>query len=729
LRNLKGFVFTVDAIFALIVAGAAIALIAYVNFVSPSYYQAPQAMDVSLIASMLQGNLGGMQGITYAKYAALAGSSTSQWPAFGGGPQLNSSSGYATQTPRLLFNYTIGSEINGNPVVADGAAVFTSGTSVYVINATTGGDPVVIDARTQVVGTPVIYHNSVLFANSSGYMSAFSENGVKLWAAALPAAPTSPLSLIGEDIGFGSGNGLYIVNAVNGTLVANAVLAAPAQAPAFYDGEYLVSTDSPSGQNYLYSYSLNGNTLAPTWMSALSTGTTTEVAVGRNIVAVGSGDWLYVMTPGLGSLAQVAVDGPMYGGLAAMNGSVYAYSTDKLYRITVTGTDATSYSAHASVSSYNSIPSVSYGTLYTSSGGNFIGYSSQSLAQLWNISLYPQSSTPNSQYSGVSLAYGNAYVTYGDTLYAFGSGCRADPGMSELAAVAYMYTTNQSACASMLLNASYPDYNVGVFVNNTYGPDVSVANFDGRSSYIQQRAGYAFMDNSVQPFTVSIWVNPSSPSGVVVDEEGQPALNTQWHDSMIELVNGNAYMRLWDLGCVNLGPVPLNAWSNIVMVVSGLGGTDVSYSGYINGKFEGEASGTGGYTRNVEGGGAPMFYSLGASDFGTNCGSGTYYSGMMADFQIYNSSLSASTVSQIYQAGAFGQPQSSSIVQWWPLEGDANDYSGQNFGMPFDISYVRANYTPGSMANAYQVSRESTLVGLPEGGSIKNFNVGVVVWR
>ena len=76
MRNMKGFVFTIDAVFALIVAGFAISVIAYVNFTSPSYYQVPQTTDYTLLSSMVQANIASMNGISYAKLAGLAGKNT-----------------------------------------------------------------------------------------------------------------------------------------------------------------------------------------------------------------------------------------------------------------------------------------------------------------------------------------------------------------------------------------------------------------------------------------------------------------------------------------------------------------------------------------------------------------------------------------------------------------------------------------------------------------------------
>jgi len=210
-----------------------------------------------------------------------------------------------------------------------------------------------------------------------------------------------------------------------------------------------------------------------------------------------------------------------------------------------------------------------------------------------------------------------------------------------------------------------------------------VAGFSG-SGYIMQSNGFAFMNNAIQQATISIWVNPSSPNGDIVDELGQSTINSGWHDTWIDLVNGNVYIRVWGLGCVSLGSIPLNSWSNIVMTLS-YNGVSLNYSGYINGVYKNSGVGT----RSVPGGTTQMYYPLGPSD-STNCGDGgAAFSGEMANYQFYNTSLSKSQINSIYMNGVNGAPVNlQSIVLWYPLLGNANDYSGLgNNGTSYNVYY------------------------------------------
>jgi hypothetical protein len=63
--------------------------------------------------------------------------------------------------------------------------------------------------------------------------------------------------------------------------------------------------------------------------------------------------------------------------------------------------------------------------------------------------------------------------------------------------------------------------------------------------------------------------------------------------------------------------------------------------------------------------------------FAQSCGGAQGFSGSIANFQIYNTALSSAQVQTLYQSGIKGSPISGAgLVGWWPLNGNANDYSG-----------------------------------------------------
>ena len=74
-------------------------------------------------------------------------------------------------------------------------------------------------------------------------------------------------------------------------------------------------------------------------------------------------------------------------------------------------------------------------------------------------------------------------------------------------------------------------------------------------------------------------------------------------------------------------------------------------------------------------------------------------SGNLANIQIYNTSLSANDIQALYLEGIGGAPiDLQNLVAWWPLNGNANDYSGNgNNGAPTNVVFVSnwwSGYTP-----------------------------------
>jgi len=76
------------------------------------------------------------------------------------------------------------------------------------------------------------------------------------------------------------------------------------------------------------------------------------------------------------------------------------------------------------------------------------------------------------------------------------------------------------------------------------------------------------------------------------------------------------------------------------------------------------------------------------------------YGNLLANVQIYNTSLSANEIRALYLEGIGGAPINlQHLVAWWPLNGNANDYSGNgnNGKIIGNVSFVSNwynGYTP-----------------------------------
>jgi len=108
-------------------------------------------------------------------------------------------------------------------------------------------------------------------------------------------------------------------------------------------------------------------------------------------------------------------------------------------------------------------------------------------------------------------------------------------------------------------------------------------------------------------------------------------------------------------------------------------------------------------------------------------GAGQYFHGYIADIQLYNTSLSAAQVQQLYQEGIGGAPISNAgLVGWWPLNGNANDYSGNgNQGTPYNVNFMGLAQINAHVTNYNGANAAGDLVGFTStSGNFSTSNKG-----
>ncbi len=99
--------------------------------------------------------------------------------------------------------------------------------------------------------------------------------------------------------------------------------------------------------------------------------------------------------------------------------------------------------------------------------------------------------------------------------------------------------------------------------------------------------------------------------------------------------------------------------------------TGTGWSVFLDGKNV--SSGT--YSSNTP----SMLDSSDNIQIGAVAGGSVPFEGDIANVQVYNTSLSAAEILALYQEGIGGAPvRPQNIAGWWPLNGNANDYSGNN---------------------------------------------------
>ncbi|MGB9703673.1 MAG: LamG domain-containing protein, partial [Candidatus Micrarchaeales archaeon] len=92
---------------------------------------------------------------------------------------------------------------------------------------------------------------------------------------------------------------------------------------------------------------------------------------------------------------------------------------------------------------------------------------------------------------------------------------------------------------------------------------------------------------------------------------------------------------------------------------------------------------------------APIDYTAYYATLGVQIARYVYFNGTIANVQIYNTALSQQEIQYLYQEGLGGGPiHLQNLVAWWPLNGDAKDYSGNNnHGTIYGVSFIQ-NYNP-----------------------------------
>ena len=202
-----------------------------------------------------------------------------------------------------------------------------------------------------------------------------------------------------------------------------------------------------------------------------------------------------------------------------------------------------------------------------------------------------------------------------------------------------------------------------------------VAWFDGTAG-IAIRHGTTAQFGAGNPATFTAWINPSqisSINGAIFYR----SLNCS--EAGLRVVSGGY---LWFDGCNSAPNTPFtisaNSWSFVGYVLSG---ANVVVFAYPNNDL------LAGYGTNPP----PNDITIGDQCFQGNCLEAPF-DGSIANVQLYNTSLSWAEIGAIYSEGIGGAPLVlQNLVGWWPLNGNANDYSGNNNnGVPSGVTYTSA---------------------------------------
>ncbi|MGC8652278.1 MAG: PQQ-binding-like beta-propeller repeat protein [Candidatus Micrarchaeia archaeon] len=725
MKNMKGFIFTLDAVFALIVAVAGISILLYVHSITTSASSIPASEASSILDNLLYVTPSSLYYEQAIGNITVGGTQAYTWPQAGHYTNMSSSAQYGPRDAYTLFTFNTGNSVISTVVAAKGMAFAASGDYLYALNATNGKLEYSFNAGSTVETTPAAYQNELLLANSTDYIIAANiYNGSKLWDYDIGVLPEPGYPILIED-GYAtltSGTNFYILSPINGSTIADGSVSSPYSAlpPVYANGEFIVAANS-SAQNYVYAFALAGKQLIKLWSTPLAAGyITLPITVGNKII-VGSGSSLYTLGTD-GSVIASTYLGAQVKGIAFDGSNVYAETTSGIYAYNASGKTVFSYPTVSQ--GQGTEPSVAGGNLYTLINGNaFQAYNISMDTMLWNATLPSSSQT---SFANIALAYGNAYVASGTMVYAFGSYIM-QPHESILRALATMYLNGQGELASTVLSSIYPSEDIGLFINNTYAPALRVSTFSGSySSTSFSSTSYVYgtshgIGGTNYNFTITMWVRPH-PNPNTADSWTIPFFSLQSYQAFGFLSSGTGLVlhrcSSADTEGYVKGMTPSSVFNNQWHFVA----VSVAYPHYFW-QFDGNGTND----TNTNNFNSNSRISIGAQYMQCD---GNQFNGQIADVQLYNMSLTPKQIAAIRQEGIYGTPISyANLSGWWPMIGNSNDYSGRyGVSVQNNVNYTQG-VVPTTLSSAYIVSKASTPLSIDVNGTARMYNVSVVLWR
>jgi len=213
---------------------------------------------------------------------------------------------------------------------------------------------------------------------------------------------------------------------------------------------------------------------------------------------------------------------------------------------------------------------------------------------------------------------------------------------------------------------------------------------------------YVITPSDTVPFgissqSLSMWFELFSTSG---NDHNQSFVTADYCGYYVPfgVYNGMLFGSFWGAATM-VGPtLSTNTWYFVTLTYNQ---QDQTEKLYLNGNLVGEDTGISGLWDGCSG-----YVQLGVGYTGGHCITPSYCNintsnldGYAANLQFYNTSLSANEIQALYLEGIGGAPiDLQHLVAWWPLNGNANDYSGNgNNGQASNVNFVSnwySGYTP-----------------------------------
>jgi hypothetical protein len=714
---LKGFVFTLDALFALIVATSTLSLLLYFNFyLQPSI--AIGSSEASSILNVLAST--NFNSSTFNSQPVQIGLNQNNiWLQAMSNNNGNGYSNSGPSTPLLAYSINAPTLISSQILAAYGMLYFTTGTYVYAYNSTEG----TFSWSKNTISSPtgiVLYDGSLIYTNSSSMQALNAFTGNVIWSILLPTTPSltgvhTQLKEYNGQIIFGtSGNYVAGFSAVTGNFLWNStnVNSAPVSI-AEIGGSIAVLA-----QQSLSLLSISGSAAPKIWNKSVSSISNNLVSYGNNLFyGQASNAYSLYINGSLVWPSPPSLSSQVYG-IASRNGYIIYQSSNKLTALLKSGSQAWQFSAPSYIGTAisNASPVIGGNNVYSIWSNGYIV--SQSII---NGNVQWETKIPYAgPYGQLSLAYGDLYLSAGNKILAFGA-CPVSNG-SALYQASELYLNGFNSCGSYILNSVYPLKNYTLMINNNYLPGSSALNLSsGNYAFIK---GNSSIDSNA--YTWSIWIKPfawsAGNAGIIGQNSTSPgaAYLIEQGSSSSPIIQFSNNGGISSYSVYGSNAVNMNKWQNIIVEYDYISG---KMAMYINGVEQQSVSNPITLRRSNN----PIYIGMNLVY------SSSSFNGLIANLQMYNQSLSQSQIYNIYDAGLLAGPlQDAGLTGWYPLGNDINDYSGMsNTGYLYGGHYSSSNYTTLGLSNAFQVSRAATVMALTNytNGKSGLYNVSVITWK
>ena len=262
---------------------------------------------------------------------------------------------------------------------------------------------------------------------------------------------------------------------------------------------------------------------------------------------------------------------------------------------------------------------------------------------------------------------------------------------------------NPGSCQVFRPNGAGTSYDINLLgVCQSEVPEY-VAQFNGQSSYVKLPSGQALLGTTPTGGTITAWVALERyPYGNNLCCSGYGGIVS------VAKTTGNGYPDGYDTFAIgimnNSGDISgQHMWWDVAGSSGTWGGTNGISTViwvFVALSFEGSTGNAYLNSDNVM-----LLGTISGMQLDTNPSyigkwmNGGFIDGYISDVQIYNTSLDSASVNALYQEGIGGAPiDLKNLVGWWPLNGNANDYSGNgNNGVPTNVVYTSSwisSYNP-----------------------------------